>query len=378
MCFILYVCSLWEAGQILVMDYLWIHGPLIEKLSYIEGYFTIPTTVEELAALLPGNSQFDDIDELLIKLGKQHDRALLHSSVSKLFKVPQKLLINAERNRASLIPKSVLDAVYDRRKKAKDAAAAAASAQSSSATVKPAAIDTEIHIPSSDWPKPKHANASIFSLESRTINGDDDDESSIEYADPEHLCTECLPVYGDDIVGTLPENDTIEATPKVHRLCCSIAQRAINRELAGSKRQAAADFSSNQNICQQQQVDSASLRRGVNMKNGQFQDPPITEVPVKLQWSAFPGRNADEHEHFSFPCEIVLHCEDRKLLLADCSETVSELSEIVKTGSQTTNEHATLVFLVKIRCLDDLQKVMNSLRQIPSVMAVERRVSSSS
>ena len=348
------------------MDYLWMHGPLIEKSSYIEEDFSIPTTVEELATLLPGNSQFDDIDDLLVKLGKQHDRALLHSFVSKLFKVPQKLLINAEKNRSSLIPKSVLDAVYDRRKKAKDAAAAAASAQSS-VTLKPA-IDTKIQTPtSSDWPNPKHTNTLLPLEKTMTINGDDE---SIDYADPEHLCTECLPVYGDDIVGTRPENDTIEATPKVHRLCCPIAQRAINRELSRSKR-SAADFSSTQDICHQQ-VDSVSLRRG---RNGQFQDPPITEVPVKLQWSEFPGA-ADEHEreHF-FPCEIVLHCEDRKLLLADCSETVSDLSEIIKTGSLTTNEHATLVFLVKIRCLDDLQKVMNSLQQIPSVMSVERRVS---
>merc|ERR1711937_107578 len=106
--------SLWEAGRILLMDYLWMHGPLIEKSSYIDEDFSIPTTVEDLAVLLPGNSQYDDIDDLLVKLGKQHNRALLHSFVSKLFKVPQKLLINAENNRESLIPKSVLDAVYER------------------------------------------------------------------------------------------------------------------------------------------------------------------------------------------------------------------------------------------------------------------------
>merc|ERR1719223_1885766 len=117
----------------------------------------------------------------------------------------------------------------------------------------------------------------------------------------------------------------------------------------------------------QQQVDNVSLRQGVA---GSFEDSDIIEKPVNLQWAT-----GDEQEHF-FPCEVVVHCQDRKLLLADCSETVSELSEIIKTGSLTTNEHATLVFLVKIRCLDDLQKVMNSLRQVPSVMAVERRFGS--
>ena len=332
------------------------HGPLIEKSSYIEEDFSIPTTVEELAFLLPGNSQFDDIDDLLVKLGKQHNRALLHSFVSKLFKVPQRLLINAEKNRESLIPKSVLDAVYERRKKAKDAAAAVATAQSN--VLDQRAIVAGFESSDPVWLKPQNKPEN-----SPTMHG----EKSIEYADPEHLCTECLPVYGDEIVGTIPVNDKSEATPKVHRVCCTIAQRAINLELAESKKNGA-DLSSNESIYQKQ-VDSVSLREGIN---GRFQDPDMVEKPVKLEWPSYQGA-IDELDHF-FPCEIVVHCQDRKLLLADCSEIVSELSEIIKTGSLTTNEHATLEFLVKIRCLDDLQKVMNSLRQVPSVMAVERRV----
>jgi len=342
------------------------HGPLIEKSSYIEEDFSLPTTVEDLASLLSSNPKFDDIDDLMIKLGKQHDRALLHSFVSKLFKVPQRLLINAEKDRASLIPKSVLDAVYERRQKAKDAAAAIASSQNNIST-RPA-CDPKTQVLGSDRPKRKNERE-VLPTQSQLTNKVGDE--SIEYADPEHLCTNCLPVYGDEIVGTILLDDTVEATPKVHRLCCSIAQRAINRELAESQN-AAGDFNSNNSTCQnQQQLDSVSLRQGIS---GRFQDPNVIEKPVKLQWSTYPGL-ADEREHL-FPCEIVVHCQDRKLLLADCSETVSELSEIIKTGSLTTNEHATLVFLVKIRCLDDLQKVMNSLGQIPSVMAVERRFGS--
>jgi len=357
--------SLWEAGKILLMDYLWMHGPLIEKSSYLEEDLSIPTTVEELADLLPGNSQFEDVDDLLVKLGKQHDRALLHLFVSKLFKVPQKLLINAEKKRSSLIPKGVLDAVYERRKKAKDAAAAIASAQSIAPNLP--TTDPGTQTTGSDWPKPENLGEVLPLGSKMTINGGRDD--SIECADPEHLCTECLPVYGDEIVGTIPVDNIGDGTPEVHRLCCSIAQRAINRELAENhSKQSAADFSSDDSICQQP-VDSVSLRQGVG---GRFQeDPEIIKKPVKLQWSGDPGAG-DEQEHF-FPCEIVVHCLDRKLLLADCSETVSELSGIIKTGSLTTNEHATLAFLVKLRCLDDLQQVMNSLRQIPSVVAVERR-----
>jgi len=359
--------SLSEAGEILLMDYLWMHGPLIEKSSYIEEEFSIPTTVEEVAALLPGNTHFDDIDDLLTKLGKHHDRAFLHSFVSKLFKVPQKLLINSEKNRPSLIPTSVLDAVHERQKKAQDAAAAVASTHSS-ATFKPTTdTENENETPTSAWPKPKLANKYGTAFESTPTTNDDDE--SIEYADPEHLCTECLPVYGDDIIGTVPVDETNEVTPIVHRVCCSIAQRAINQEVAENQR--SADDASSKELSSKQRVDSVSLRQGAY---GRFQDNDIIEKPVTLRWSTDAGA-ADEHEHF-YPCEIVVHCQDRKLLLADCSETVSELSEIIKTGSLTTKEHATLQFLVKIRCLDDLQQVMNSLRKIPSVMAVERRFGS--
>ena len=156
-------------------------------------------------------------------------------------------------------------------------------------------------------------------------------------------------------------DDSIEATPTVHRVGCPIAQRAINRQLAETQN-ASSDFSLDVSISQQ------------STDSGFFQESDRIEKPVKLQWSTYPGATGDQ-EHF-YPCEIVVHCQDRKLLLADCSETVSELSEIIKTGSLTTNEHATLNFLVKLRCLDDLQQVMNSLRQIPSVMAVERRFGS--
>jgi (p)ppGpp synthase/HD superfamily hydrolase len=338
--------SLREAGKIILMDYLWMHGPLIEKSSYIEEDFSVPTTIDELAALLPGNTQYDDIDDLFLRIGKQHDRVLINSFVSKLFKVPQKLLINAEKNKTSLIStKNVLDAVYDR---AKDAADAAASAQNSIPIE--STPETEATTSDSDWPKPSKVEIS---------------DEKADYADPEHLCMECLPVYGDDIIGTRPENHTNDAIPKVHRTCCPVAQRAIHRALAGSKR--SVEENGLDKARYQKQVDSVSLRRGATDR---VLESPITEVPVKLKWSSY-----EPDEEYFFNAEIVVHCEDRKLLLADCSEIVSDLSEIVKTGSLTTNEHATLAFLIKIRCLDDLQKVMNSLRKIPSVMAVERRVS---
>jgi hypothetical protein len=244
---------------------------------------------------------------------------------------------------------------------ADDAAAAAASAQSSTSDHPfDRKVEPNESARGSGWPElSSGASVSVNRLLSTGVNG------TTEYADPEHLCTKCLPVYGDEIVGTRPEGGPQDVTPKVHRLGCPLAQRAINRALAENKRPAADIF----NYDFGQRVDSETLRRN---GGGRFQEQLVPEVPVKLEWSEFPG---SEDHRYDFPCEIVVHAEDRKLLLADCSEIVSELSEIIKTGSQTTNEHATLVFLVKIQSLDDLQKVMNSLRQVRSVMAVERRVS---
>jgi (p)ppGpp synthase/HD superfamily hydrolase len=335
------------------MDYLWMHGPLIEKESYTEGHFTIPATVEEVGELLPGSAQFDDIDDLLITIGKQHDRAMLHSFVSKLFRVPQRLLIDAEKNRKSLIPKSVLAAVYDSRKRAKDAAAAAASVQST------APIQT--NNAGAIWPKPASPLVELKKIVTSVVDG------TVEYADPEYLCKICLPVDGDEIVGTRPEGEG-DTTPKVHRVACPHAQRAINRALAEKRRPAADSF----NFGYVPRVDSVTLRRSVKS----WAEPSEDEIPVKLQWAESPGPDEEDEEPFWFPCEVVVHAQDRKLLLADCSEVVSELSQIIKTGSQTTDEHATLVFLINVLGLQDLQKVMDSLQQIRSVMSVERRVRS--
>jgi (p)ppGpp synthase/HD superfamily hydrolase len=314
-----------EAGEILLTDYFRMQGSLILKESYIEEDFTIPTTIEEISELLPGNTQYDDIDDLLITIGKQDDRTMLHSFVSKLFKVNRRLLQESEKHCKPFIPKSV----------------------------SPAPAEEVLDGPLSGWPKPSTPAVPIENVVKSVVNG------SVEYADPEHCCATCLPVYGDKIVGTRPE-DVPAATPRVHRLGCPHAQRAINRALSQNK-------AGEVNFGLSQRVDSDWLRKSRSLKESNE-----IELPVKMRWAEF--RDAGE-QPYCFPCEIVVHSEDRKLLLADCSEVVSELSEIVKTGSQTTNEHATLVFLINVQGIDDLQKLMDSLHRIRSVMAVERRVS---
>ena len=96
----------------------------------MEEKFSIPSNVEQVATMLPGNTQYDDIDELLITIGKHQERSMLHSFVSKLFKVPQRVLIEADQDRESLVPQSVLEAVNQNRQRAKDAAEAVRSASS--------------------------------------------------------------------------------------------------------------------------------------------------------------------------------------------------------------------------------------------------------
>ncbi|KAL7568699.1 hypothetical protein ACA910_021694 [Epithemia clementina (nom. ined.)] len=375
--------SLREAGKILLMDYLWMHGPLIEKASYLNYDFQVPSTVEDLAAFLPGKTQYSGVDDLLIALGKTHDRSFLHTVVSQLFQVPKKRFISAEHKRRAHVPNSVVAAVYERRKRAKDAAQAAASAQndgSEEILERP----TKCNVTPS-WGSPRPL-AAMYSVESRLAGLD----IGFEYADPEHICEDCLPVLGDEIVGTRPPNS--DSVTTVHRVGCPHAQRAINhatatqsiKSLESSIREKAIPTKTESE--RNGRVDSVSLRNtrvdSVSLRNTHvhfWSKRAATaakfvlntlDVPVRLHWS-----NLDENTT-TFVSEIVLHAEDRKLLLADCSEIVSEMVEIVKTGSQTTNEHAKLVFLVRVSALEELQQLMDRLGQVRSVLSVERRFGS--
>jgi hypothetical protein len=98
-------------------------------------------------------------------------------------------------------------------------------------------------------------------------------------------------------------------------------------------------------------------------------------LPVKLKWVEDENLLSSNDDVTTYLTEIVVVANDRKKLLADCSEIVSDIAFILKTGSATTNEHATLEFLVRVSDLDHLQRLMDSLRVVPSVMSVERKVS---
>ena len=175
----------------------------------------------------------------------------------------------------------------------------------------------------------------------------DDDEEDLsgllnggEYqlADVDSICEHCLPVRGDTIVGTRPSGSDGAAT--VHRYECPLAQRAVNSAKSDNLEEA----------------------------NG------ATLMPVQLVWSDEEVWEEDSNLE-SYLAEIKVMANDRKLLLADCSVIASKNSEILKTGSSSSREHCILEFLVRVSDLDELQLLMDKLREVPSVMSVERRVS---
>jgi len=340
--------SLREAGKILVMDYLWMHGPLIEKISFLEEEFTVPTTVKKLKAFLPGKTRYKDgdVDELLVDIGKNHDRAFLHQTMSKLFLAPLSQLVDEEKNRKSLsFPSSVLAAVRDKIRDARHAAIAAAHEEDGEENrngTMDASGATRQH------------SAPLHNMPQRLDTGE---RKPVEYADFEHLCKECMPILGDEIIGTKPE-DHNQAITTVHRLSCPHAQRAINEEKAALRSPSPLDGIG--------RINSWSLR------SKKTNTTPKDRL-VSLQWTNFAPDNEVAN---SFLAEVAIVAQDRKLLLADCSEIVSELSEIAKTGSATTNEHATLIFLIRVSSLQHLQNVMDRLGQVRSVMSVERRFGS--
>ena len=195
-------------------------------------------------------------------------------------------------------------------------------------------------------------------------------EGETQFADPEHICEDCLPIKGDDIIGTKavdPLNTRGNTPVIVHRRACIHAQRALNRSLMVSK-----TFSEPRRNGESPFNAEGKRKYGGSSNKKRFVRTTSSKeaIPVKLKWA-----DLKDDEGVTYMAEIVVVANDRKMLLADCSEIVSEKAFIVKTGSATTNEHATLEFLVKVTDLDHLQHLIDSLSGVPSVMSVERKVS---
>ena len=353
--------SLREAGWILLMDFLDVYGDLMKKNSYIEKPFVVPNTAEEIASFLPGNSNYEYVDDLLHDIGNNHDRDFLYTTLSKIFLVPRKLLVEAESSRREHLSAQVLSIVNAKRQSAIMAG--------SVLDTEDAVYDNENIVGRAPMGEKSKAEGSRI-IPNGAKGQKNEDTGEYEYADPEYLCPSCLPVLGDDIIGVRKEGSDCFGTI-VHRCGCPIAQSAINE--SQSDIHVNDDDVSINNVSTTKAKTSSSMTSRLRVRSGQNEAKDDSEESIiKLKWdeSAYMANG----EKILYLAQVTLIAEDRKLLLADCSEVVSDMSEIVKTGSVTTNEHAKLQFLVKVESIDHLQNLMDNLTEIDSVMSVERKV----
>jgi hypothetical protein len=115
--------------------------------------------------------------------------------------------MSSDLQQSTLLSYSLWEAaVYDSRKRAKDAAAVAASAQST-APIQTGNADAS-------WPKPvSHLLVELKKVITSIVDG------MGEYVDPEYFCKISLPVDGDKIVGTIPKRvKTVSHQTRMHNM----------------------------------------------------------------------------------------------------------------------------------------------------------------
>mmetsp|Transcript_30603 Transcript_30603/g.63698 ORF Transcript_30603/g.63698 Transcript_30603/m.63698 type:complete len:1027 (-) Transcript_30603:179-3259(-) len=322
-----------KSGEMLFFDYLHNHQDEILQSSYLEFSFEIPTTPEQLAQFLPGRSRYTDVDELLTDIGKTHDSDFLRQKASKIFLVPFSILLATDESQFANITRTVYAA---------------------------------------------QADMNNVSLSMKNLSyGDVLKGGEVEFADVECICPLCLPVRGDTIVGT--RKRSVDAQTIVHRSECSYAQEVLKNAKYHQKNNGVygyntgIDRSENGNGFAWTSERARARSRVISSQNIR---PDNDEIPVQLIWPDLGESWISEEHAENFLTEIVIVANDRKLLLADCSVVASKNSEILKTGSSSSSEHCILEFLVRVRNLDELQYLMDKLREVDSVMSVERRFGS--
>ena len=374
-----------DAGEILLMNFLNMHAKVIEDSSYLEEPFEVPSTVEGMNKFLPGKSNYEDVDNLLIHIGNKDEDNFLRSVMAKIFLVPQKTLAKADENPSRLISKQTLDEVNAKRKSALDAGTVLwddndddenmEMSMDSSDDQDDDKLETFVNGPHFYKSSPTTINSSHTAV-----------RGSVEIADPEHVCPACLPIFGDEIIGTRPHGtDSNDFVTTVHRSSCDIVLRARNdvknTQIEYKEEKSEPKGSGQNGIRMKRTIKSpvksydvnknfvTEMKEAAKCNNSKYGSPEIDLVGLVWDESYAIG------EKILYISGVSLICEDRSLLLSDCSKVVSEMAEIVKTESITTNEHANLNFQVKVKNLDHLQELMDKLNEIESVMSVERRVS---
>ena len=150
--------------------------------------------------------------------------------------------------------------------------------------------------------------------EESMINYNYDNDDEFEYVDLTEfeICNDCLPIPGDEIMGTrIPDNEGYFVTT-VHRCGCP---HIISNNYVKPEEESASVTS------------SLHLNWSYQIQNGH--DAQENQNPIKLKWDSI----ALNSKPASFLVELIVIANDRKLLLADCSQVVSEKSEILKTSS---------------------------------------------
>uniref|UniRef100_A0A7S1FMD9 Putative GTP diphosphokinase RSH1, chloroplastic n=1 Tax=Corethron hystrix TaxID=216773 RepID=A0A7S1FMD9_9STRA len=401
--------SLLEAGNIIVRDFLQKHADLIRSDSFLEDPDVVD--VQDLANLLPGKTRFRRLDDLCIEIGTRHDRDFVRTIMSKILKVPLSVLREAERKQPSEIERRC-SSLREARGAAREAGDASRTEDFNDGDVK----DEDEH--------GETANGIVVN-----VNGIVD--GNVELADMDHLCKDCLPIWGDDIIGTRKILSNRITT--VHRRRCHSAQEVLRltsekeKTLAGAAKSAQdlnviAPLNGISNSTEYiPNGNTNDVRRspinGINGVNGEVCLNPLPKRPLhtnngvnissptyddqaKADAGASPHhsrRRKDPHAHLprpdgppgqeivplawgpappdesAFLAELSVYARDRKLLLADCGIVVSRESDILKTRSNTVGDVASFDFLVKVRSLTHLDELVDKLRGVKSVTMVERK-----
>ncbi|GMH73585.1 hypothetical protein TrRE_jg11628, partial [Triparma retinervis] len=373
--------SLVEAGGIILSDFLETHHELLSNFTFLsadEDFGGIPREVSGLQQFLPGRTRFATVDELCVELGKRHNRQFLRKVTSQILKVPLSVLNGAESDAQLFVGEGAMRSFQHAIDKAVRYEGIGNEDIEDGLVEEEGVYDDEEGGFGGD--------RLVDILEGEALRIDDvesdemgsgiefedkvgvgvglevggevgEDEGDMEYADPDHLCPLCMPVRGDDILGTRPvklKPEYSDGFVTVHRRSCKEAQTAHENSLRIQKGLAPQDAEGDKG--------AVSYRQRLKNKASKL-------VSVPLVWNPYK----EEQFGVDFLCQIQIYANDRKLLLSECSEIVSDNAFIVKTGSSTSGEHAMLEFLIKVKDLEHVQVIMDEIMKIRSVMSVERK-----
>jgi len=236
-----------DAGLVLFLEFCSKHARTILQASERNDAFKIPTSLGDVERLFPGKSiVYDDVEDLLIDVGKksmdtaaatpvnsdgddvkEDDLDLLREVVADVFLVPRSVLEEANGSRRVMDGSGNYLEMLDIAGLGGRGGMAAAEETNDMITISSPASSSSSTVSSSS----RTDDDKITDSSSSSSLSKGSDYKRIEIADPEYICSTCLPVLGDEIIGTrLVLGDNINnsnnrrdfATTTVHRCGCSL------------------------------------------------------------------------------------------------------------------------------------------------------------